>query len=269
MNTEPLVSVIIPCYNAEKFVEKAVRSIMRQTYRNLEIIVINDCSKDRTGIILKALADEDDRIRLVENEVNLKLPKTLNKGIALSKGEYIARMDADDISLPERIEKQIRIIDQCNVDIVGCNAQYIDEEDNLKDYRTYFPLEHKDIIHKMAWKSVLVHPSVLAKKSFFVDLGGFNENLSYAEDYELWIKGSVLNKKFANLGEMLLYYRVHNTQMTSHTFNRKHAKIIRRFLLRYFLETGNIYYLFGILVQTKLFYSIIQTTSSFRNRFKK
>lgn len=78
---------------------------MEQTYKNLEIIVINDCSSDNTGKILQCLATEDSRIVYVENKINLKLPKTLNKGIALAKGEYIARMDADDVSLPERLEK--------------------------------------------------------------------------------------------------------------------------------------------------------------------
>lgn len=266
---KPLVSVIIPCYNAEKFVEQAVRSIMEQTYQNLEIICINDCSKDSTGTILRKLAKEDSRIVCVENEENLKLPKTLNKGITLAKGEYIARMDADDISLPERIEKQIKfMLSHNDIDIVGCNSQHIDEYGNIRAYRTYMPIEHRKIAKQMTWKCVLVHPSVLAKKSFFEDVGGFNEQLSYAEDYELWISAIIKSKKMANLQDILLHYRIHSSQMTSNQFNANHAKIIRSFLLQAFKKTYNVLFLFGWLVQTELFYYFINRTASIRQRFK-
>ena len=102
-----LVSVIIPCYNAEKYVEEAVRSIMKQTYLDLEIIVIDDCSTDGTNEILQSLSLEDSRIVFLKNETNLKLIKTLNLGISISKGKFIARMDADDISEPERLVEQV------------------------------------------------------------------------------------------------------------------------------------------------------------------
>ena len=97
----PLVSVIIPCYNAEKYVESAIRSIMNQTYKNLEIIITDDCSTDDTLEILQKLAKEDSRIKLYKNETNLKIVKTLNNMISQANGKYIARMDADDISLLE------------------------------------------------------------------------------------------------------------------------------------------------------------------------
>ncbi|MDE3946029.1 glycosyltransferase family 2 protein, partial [Glaesserella parasuis] len=147
MTSLPLVSVIIPCYNAENFVESAVRSIMEQTYSNLEIIVINDCSSDNTGEILKRLAEEDPRIKYIENEQNLKLPKTLNKGINLAKGDYIARMDSDDISLPVRLEKQVEfMLSNKNIDIVGCNMQHMDVYSRRLLYRSHMSTEHNDII---------------------------------------------------------------------------------------------------------------------------
>lgn len=269
MNT-PLISVIIPCYNAEKFVEQAVRSIMEQTYQNLEIICINDCSKDSTAEILQKLSKEDNRIFYIENETNLKLPKTLNKGISLAKGEYIARMDADDIALPEKLEKQIKyLLSNNEIDILGSNSQHIDEHGNLKTYRTYMPLTHTKIVQQMAFKCSLIHPSIIAKKSFFSDLNGFNENLSYAEDYELWINAIINGKKMGNLSEVLLYYRVHNNQMTSNKFNDSHAKIIQKFLFTAFLKTKNITFLFGILIQTRFFYYLIHSSSSLRQKFKK
>ena len=117
---QPLVSVLIPCYNVERYVVEAVGSISNQTYKNLEIIAINDCSTDRTGELLMQLAREDSRIRVVTNEVNLKLIQTLNKGIGMCNGEYIARMDADDISLPTRIEKEVRFLEENNDHVIVC-----------------------------------------------------------------------------------------------------------------------------------------------------
>ena len=108
----PLVSVIIPCYNAEKYVEEAVRSIMTQTYKNIEILVTEDCSTDNTLKILKNLEKEDSRIKVIQNKKNLKIVKSLNNMINIAQGKYIARMDADDISLPERIEKQVRFMEE-------------------------------------------------------------------------------------------------------------------------------------------------------------
>jgi len=120
MSQNSLVSVLIPCYNCEEYVEEAVMSIIKQTYPNLEILVIDDGSTDNTGNILKILAKEDPRIIYIKNEENLKLIATLNKGLNLCKGKYIARMDADDISLPTRIEKQVNFLEaHPEIGIVG------------------------------------------------------------------------------------------------------------------------------------------------------
>ena len=141
----PLVSVIIPCYNAEKYVESSIRSIMSQTYRNLEIIITDDCSTDGTFEILQKLVKEDSRIKLYKNEINLKIVKTLNNMIEVSLGKYIARMDADDISLPKRIEKQVAFLEQ-NTDIsfLGTNAVLIDEK-NFVIGKSHLPLSPNDI----------------------------------------------------------------------------------------------------------------------------
>ena len=107
MKNEALVSVIIPCYNAEIYIEAALMSILQQSYHHLEVIVINDGSTDKSAEILLQFAQQDLRVRYIENEKNLGLIATLNKGIQLAQGKYIARMDADDIALPDRIEKQV------------------------------------------------------------------------------------------------------------------------------------------------------------------
>ena len=116
---EKMISVILPAYNAEKFLREAIDSILGQTYKNFELIVLNDGSTDRTEDII--LAYDDPRIRYVKNEKNLKLIKTLNKGIDLAKGEYIARMDADDISLPRRFEIEVNYLQEhSDIDVVSC-----------------------------------------------------------------------------------------------------------------------------------------------------
>lgn len=252
---QPLVSVLIPCYNAERFVEQAVRSIINQTYKNLEIICINDCSKDRTGEILQKLAIEDNRIIYVENEENLKLPKTLNKGIFLAKGEYIARMDADDIALTYRIEKQLFfLLKNPDLDLISAFAQKIDEIGQKGD-NIIVPQNHIEIASTLPIRSTFIHPLILAKKSFFVDLGGY-KMLTYGEDYELWLNGLYAGKKYANLPEILLYYRIHSNQMTGLTYSAKNTKSVRNFLWKYFGKTKNLNYLKGLFFQTFFYYFI-------------
>ena len=255
VNRYPLVSVLIPCYNSEKFVEQAVRSIMGQTYKNLEIIAINDCSSDRTGEILQRLASEDSRILYIENKINLKLAKTLNKAIDLARGDFIARMDADDISLKKRIEVQINyLLKHQDIDLVSAYALKINMLGELGGF-IKVPIMHSEIASILPMRSTFVHPLVLAKKSFFIDLG-FYRDISYGEDYDLWIRGLICNKKYANIPEVLLYYRLHDGQMTDWSYNRKNAKSIQDFLLNYFLETRNAKFILGYFFQTKIYYSL-------------
>lgn len=268
MSSNPLISVIIPCYNAEKFVEKAVRSIMEQTYTNLEIICINDCSIDKTGEILQKLAKEDNRIVYVKNEINLKLSKTLNKGIALAKGEYIARMDADDIALHQRLELQMDfLLKNTDVDLVGANVQYIDERDKEIDIVSNLKREHNEIVKKLPWKSEFYHPTILAKKSLFLDLDNYII-IEYGEDYDLWVRAWFKNKKMMNLDDVLLYYRIHSGQMTDTVFNQKNAACIQRLRWQYFLNSGNIKFLFGIILQTEIIYYFMHYYISLKKYLK-
>lgn len=267
MMRNPLVSVIIPCYNCEKFVEKAVRSIMAQTYSNLEIIVINDCSNDNTRNILLELQQEDNRIIYVENEFNMRLPKTLNKGIAISRGEYIARMDADDISLNSRIETQINfLLKNRDIDMISANYRVMDEFDNITSISSSLPTEHNSIINRLSWQSPFAHPLVIGKRSFFNNLGGYDENINYAEDYEMWIRAWLAGYKFANINEVLLYYRYHNNQMTDKKFNNYNARNIRRFLWKYFIKEKNIKFLIGFFLHFKVPFHIIRMLVIFRRK---
>src|SRR5690554_4168647 len=124
---QPLISVIMPCYKADQFLPIALDSIINQTYTNLEILCINDGSTDKTADILEEYAKKDKRIRVVHNEANLELIVTLNKGIALAKGDYIARMDADDVSHLERIEKLYKTLVKEDVDVVSRSEEHTSE----------------------------------------------------------------------------------------------------------------------------------------------
>ena len=121
MEQQPKISVIMSVYNGEQYVEEAINSVISQTFGDFELIVINDCSTDKTEEIIFACAKKDGRVKPVNNEVNLKLPTSLNKAVSLSRGKYIARMDADDICLPDRLEKQYKFMEENeNIAISSC-----------------------------------------------------------------------------------------------------------------------------------------------------
>lgn len=237
----PLVSVIIPCYNSEKYVELAVRSIMNQTYKNLEILCCDDCSTDGTFLILQKLADEDSRIKLIKNETNQKIVKTLNKLIALANGKYIARMDADDISLPKRIEEQVKVLEKNNNRIVmcGCNVIHIDESDR-KIAKTILPVTKKQIQVMKSFRTPFYHPSVMIKVAVLKQYKYLRE-FQYAEDYELWLR-ILHNYEAVNLRKRLLKYRIHSQQI-SKTKTLRQIQIMEKIYTKHkfdFLEAEDI-----------------------------
>jgi len=214
--SRPLVSVLIPCYNVEKYVEESVNSILNQTYTNLEVIAINDCSTDKTGELLDKLASKDARITVVTNEENLKLIRTLNKGIALCKGEYIARMDADDISLPTRIEKEVDFLERhSDHDIVSTQFYAFRSENPNKKDLNHSPVHDDQLRAYMLFRSGICHPAVMIRKRIFTELGlKFELEYLHVEDYALWSE-AMYKTKLGNLVEPLLLYRVHQHQVSS------------------------------------------------------
>lgn len=213
---QPLVSVLMPCFNVEKYVEESLNSILNQTYKNLEIIAINDCSSDETGTILKQMAKKDSRIKVIDNEENLKLIKTLNKGITLCSGEYIARMDADDIALPTRIEKEVIFLEEHkDHDIVSTLFYAFPSENPDKKSLHHNPIHHEELCAYMLFKSGICHPAVMIRKRVFTELGlHFGAEYLHVEDYALWSQAIYLTK-LANVDEGLLLYRVHKQQIST------------------------------------------------------
>ena len=209
----PKVSVVLPCYNAGKYIEQAVRSMMVQTYRNLEIIIVDDCSADESADVLKRLAMEDSRIMVLHNETNLKIVACLNKAIDIASGKYIARMDADDISMPDRIAKQIAFLEANeNIAACGCNYIIIDEVGN-KTGKVLFESTPDLLKPELLFFSALAHPAVTLRTAAAKEAGLYKPGMVPAEDYEFWL--SIAEKfEMANLPEYLLLYRWHGNNVS-------------------------------------------------------
>lgn len=203
---KPLITVIMPVYNCEKYILEAVESILQQTYTNFELILIDDCSTDATLQICKSF--QDDRIVIIEKERNSGYTNSLNYGLSIAKGKYIARMDGDDISLPMRFEKQVDFL-EANEDIVLCGTQYnIIGTEKVCNH----PLTHDEIKVKLLSGSYIAHPTVMFKKDFFDKHNlSYNSKMEPAEDYDLWSRVVFLGR-VENLKDVLLQYRVHEQQ---------------------------------------------------------
>lgn len=205
----PNISVVLPVHNAEKYIKDAVQSILNQTFTDFELIIINDASTDNTRQILESFQDK--RIRLINNAENLKVVECLNLGMSLAKGKFVARMDADDISLPHRFERQVAYLTQHpDVDICSSYVQVFGSRNYiLRPYE-----KHEDIKAGLLFLNVLIHPSVMFRRERFLQYSIFYDK-SYvnAEDYGLWV--SVMDSlKFAVVPEILFKYRIHDTNIS-------------------------------------------------------
>lgn len=202
--TVPKVTVIMSVYNDERYVREAVESILNQTFRDFEFVIINDGSTDRTREIL--LSYNDERIRLLDQE-NKGLTPSLNRGIAYARGEYIARMDGDDITDPTRLEKEADFLDRNQtIGLVGTFAYRIDEEGRIISLYTYKTTT--DEIKKNLWVDCsFCHSSVMFRKACIDMVGGYREKVGPTEDYDLWFR---ITERFnaANIPEPLHFFRI-------------------------------------------------------------
>lgn len=214
-SNHPLVSVILPCYNAMPFLPMALDSIIHQTYTNLEIICINDGSSDETPLVLEEYAKKDKRIRVIHNESNLKLIGTLNKAIALAKGDFIARMDADDISHLDRIEKLLSVLINEKVDVVSCNSEFIDMEGKKVSKGFLKAITSVEIKFASYFFTPIGHALLLGKKSVFIKHPYFiSDHVIHTEDYELWTRMIRDNVNFFNCDEVLYSIRINDNSVS-------------------------------------------------------
>jgi glycosyltransferase involved in cell wall biosynthesis len=205
----PKISVLLPVYNCELYIIEAIDSILNQTFTDFELLIIDDASTDNTVSIIKSYTDS--RIILTQKPINLGYTDSLNYGLKIAKGEYIARMDGDDISMPNRFEKQIAFLDK-NQDVVLCGANYTIIG---SDKCTQLPNKNDEIQIQFIRNNCIAHPVVMFRNSVFKENAIFYDvTKEPAEDFDLWVR--LLNYgKLHNLPDTLLMYRVHQNQVSN------------------------------------------------------
>lgn len=211
-DTKPRVSVLMPAYNAEKYIAKAIESILNQTFADFEFLIIDDGSTDGTWDCIRNFAEKDKRIITSKHKKNLKICATRNELISLSRGEYIVWQDADDISLPQRIEKQVSLMDgNPAIGISGGYLSFFNESGNLSTRK--YAANDVDLRKTVFRYSPVAQPAAILRRSLLEKAGHFDESLTQAEDLDLSLRLGAISK-FSNLQEIILMYRVNGNSIT-------------------------------------------------------
>jgi len=220
MNGLPKISVLMPVYNAQRYLAEAVESILNQTFTDFEFLIINDGSTDRSLDILQHYARQDDRIRLTSRP-NTGHVKALNEMLAQAKGDLIARMDADDIALPDRFAQQVNFLDRHpEVVCVGGAHAIMDDAGRLLTWLK-LPTTDQEIQQKvLAGHGSICHPCAMIRREALWAIGGYDETLMPAEDIDLWLKLGEIGK-LANLDQPILRYRVHTNSVSEKSCARQ------------------------------------------------
>ena len=214
MNRNPAISVVLPVHNAEAYVREAVESILAQSFTDFECIIINDGSTDGSGAILRELAACDARIVLVERP-NGGLVSALNEGIKIARANLIARMDADDVSMPERFALQhARMMEKPELAVLGSFIRVMDKAGDIIRLSEY-PLTPKAAARHVEHGCPVAHPAVMMRRDAVLKAGGYRKAFCHAEDYDLWLRMSDLGHAIANLPQPLLNYREHGANVSA------------------------------------------------------
>lgn len=209
----PLISVLMPVYNAQRYVAKAIDSILSQTFSDFEFLILDDGSSDRSPSILQRYAQRDQRIRLIQRPHG-GLVAALNEMIALAQGELIARMDADDIALPERFARQIEFLRQHpEVVCVGGAQAWTDEAGRVLIYHQEAQTDAEIQPQLLGGRTAINHPSVLMRRAALVQVGGYRQIAYPAEDLDLWLRLGEVGQ-LANLAETVIHYRQHRDSVS-------------------------------------------------------
>jgi glycosyltransferase involved in cell wall biosynthesis len=223
MSTSPAISVLLAVYNGERYLRDAIDSILAQTLRDFEFIVIDDGSTDRSLAILQQYAANDSRMRIVSRP-NKGLTVTLNEGLALARGEFLARIDDDDLALPQRFELQIGYLrEHPDCVLVGSRVLLIDPDGlPIRESATEQTHEEIDAAHlNRGWP--VVHPAVMMRTAAMRQVGGYREQYNTLEDLDLFLRLAEIGK-LANLPQLLLKYRQHFSSVT-HSKSEQQARI--------------------------------------------
>ncbi len=209
-----LISVIMAAYNAEKTIAQAIESVLSQTYSNIELIVVNDCSQDHTTEVIRSFIDP--RVRLIENKLNMGVSLTRHAGILAAKGEWIAILDSDDMWTADKLEKQIRMQERTKAELLYTGSAFINEDGSHINWTLHVPetLEYRDLLKQ----NLLSNSSSLVKKELFLQNETMNDGLH--EDFACWLKVLKNGRKAYGIDEPLLIYRL---SASSKSGNKLHA----------------------------------------------
>lgn len=211
-----MVSVVMAVFNGAEYIRESLHSILNQTFQDFELIIVDDASTDNTVNVIKEY--KDDRIVLICNDENMKLPKSLNKGIKFARGKYIIRMDADDICMPNRFAKQVSFMEK-HPDIAASSGNYYTIDDRGKIKRKFglkirsWRLTGKMLNRYVLIPSPLVHPAAIIRKKIFDEGILYNEDYTSAQDYELWLNIHRFYK-LGNIPDVILKYRIHEKSIS-------------------------------------------------------
>ena len=268
----PKITVLMSVYNGEKYLQETIESVLSQSYKNFELLIIDDKSTDKTCLIINSF--KDPRIKLIINNQRLGLSKSLNVGIKLSSGEYIARLDADDICHQNRLEIQkLYLENNPDCGILATNAILINQYGHNNGYwnADIETNDYRSIIKRLPFENCIVQSSVMGKKKIFLDFL-YDENLSFAEDYDLWLRIAFNKIKIEKLNKYLVFYRKHSNNLSYkyniHYKNKFILNKIRINLLINYRFTKNFAFSFQIFLA--IFHEIFHNFRIFLNfHFKK
>jgi len=232
---KPKVTVLMPIYNGERYLRQSIESILNQTFRDFEFLIVDDASNDASRDIIRSY--DDPRIILIENVHNLGLNKTLNRGLALARGEYIARQDQDDISHLTRLEKQVTFLnDHPEIVLLGTRVNNIDGNGRkASSYGYYIVSSELAIRWQVMFDNPFVHSTVMMRSEMVRQMGGYEDHFQYCEDYDLFSR-LVRSYKATNLKEPLFDYRYHPDSMTPNSTKENNlliGEIFRRETINY------------------------------------
>lgn len=223
---KPLVTVIVPAYNHEKYIEACLKSVVEQTYENMQIIVLNDGSKDKTGFMIEKFIEKQNRKIEYISKDNEGLCKTLNRALKISKGKYIATIASDDIWSPNKIEEQVNFLEENkSVGLVYSDAYFLKmEKKTTMKYSEYKPkikkhfknsIQNVNMYESLLVENVILAVTVVTRKECFDKVGFFDDSLKY-EDYDMWLR-IAKHYPIGYIDKPLAYYRIHDANISNNT----------------------------------------------------
>jgi glycosyltransferase involved in cell wall biosynthesis len=209
MVSKPRIDVIMSVYNGENYLKEAIQSVLKQTYTNFKFIIVDDGSNDSSFDIIDSF--EDKRIEVIRNGRSEGLTKRMNKAFRVAQGKYVARQDADDVSLPSRFESQVDFLEKHpEVDVLGTGIYLIDEEGNRSGERTTHPSPSRQIFLE---RNEVFHGSAMIRRDALEAVGGYNELFKYSQDYDLWLR-LAKEHNIRNLQTPLYAFRIHKSSVS-------------------------------------------------------